>query len=684
MIGVIETAFYINTKEMKKGLKITLWIAGSIVGLVVLATLLAGPVAKGYVNSHGEELLGRKVHVDGLRLNVYTGHVAIHGLTLYEDDATTAFASFDTLDVKAKLLKLLGHTVHLKHVTLAGLKVNVVQKGETFNFQSLMDHFASDEEDNDTTPSDWVLKFYNVRLSHAEVDYRDAQTGKQWRLPHIGLRVPGFVLGGEESSEGGLRIGFAEGGRLKIDGGYDQKNGSYNLTAALEDFALKNIEPLLEGALTPSSLGGTLTADLKADGAISEIMKSRIGGTVAIKGLSLKPKTGGGEGGDVLAEVASLEVRVRNINLDKESYDIESVTLEGLKTRYEQWADHSTIDLLLPPTSEETQSAAPPQEETASAATQSTMSLHVGQLRVKDCDVTYADHTLPDDFVFPVTNLSIEADDLTLAGGNNARLRASLPGGGHLAMNWKGDLDNWKRHQDLFLSIKGLDMTKLSPWAVAFTAQPIEDGIFGLSTRLNINNSQLDNQNKIDIYKARVGSRRKDVEPEMKVPLKTALYILKDRNDKILIDMPISGNVDSPEFNYMKLVWKTLGNLLVKVATSPVRAIGNALGMGSEELDFMAIEAGQHGLTSENYHLLGELATIAKSDTLVVLTLEQRMPAADNDTVARSYEMRNEAVRRYLLGQGVDERQMRVTTGEPTGSGERTGYAIGSEMKIDD
>ena len=665
---------------MKRGLKIAFWVIGILLGIIIIATLVAAPIAKSYINSHGEELVGRKVNVEGLKLNVYTGHVAVHGLSLYEDNGTDIFASFDTLDVKASLLKLISHTVHLKHITLAGLKVNLIQNGETFNFQSLIDHFASDstEEDTDTTPSDWVLKSYNIRLSHAEVNYRDAKSGKQWRLPHIGLRVPGFVLGGEEASEGGLRIGFAEGGRLSIDGNYDAAGGNYNLTAALEDFALKNIEPLTDGVLQPCSIGGNLQAKLNAEGTISEILKSHIGGTVTLNNVSLQQK----EASSPVAHLARLDVKVNNINLDANSYDIASITLTGLEAQYEQWPDHSTLDnILLPDNPESPDNTESPENPENPDSPSSPIKLHVGQLAIKDCNVSYADHTLPDPFLFPLTNLNIEANDLTLAGGNNAKLRAMLPGGGHLMVNWKGNLDDWKQHQDLFLSIKGLDMRQLSPWAVAYTGQPIEDGIFGLTTRLTINNSQLDNQNKLDIFKARVGSRRKDVDPEMKVPLKTALYILRDKDDKILIDLPIKGNVDSPEFNYMKLVWKTLGNLLVKVATSPVRALGNALGMNSSNLDFIAIEPDQRGFTSEQYHLLSDLATIAKSDSLVIITLEQRMPAPANDSAAFRYTMWNNIIQRYMQEQGVNKSQIKVTSGEPTSDGERTGYAIGSEMK---
>lgn len=658
---------------MRRVWKIVLWVAGIVLGIIVLATLIVSPIAKSYINNHGEELVGRKVHVEGLKVNVYTGHVAVHGMRLYEDNGSDVFASFDTLDVKASLLKLLGKTVKLKHITLAGLKVNVIQKDETFNFQSIIDHFASDEEeDKDTTPSDWVMKFYNIRLSHAQIDYHDLANGKQWHLPDVNLRVPGLVLGGEEQSEGGLNIGFAEGGHLNIDGHYDSKRNAYNLTAQLSGFELENLEPLLTDYVKLEKLGGTLEAQLKAEGDIDEILKSRIGGMLALKQVDL----------GAVASMNKLVVDVKNINLDANSYDIASVTLDGLTAKYEQWKEKSNIDDLLLEKNEKSENSEY-SENSENSENGSPMKLRIGKLRVTNCDLTYDDHTLPDEFHFPVRGINLEAENLTLSGDNNALLRATLPGGGHLLVKWEGNIDQWKQHQNLFLSVKGLDMKQLSPWTVAYTGQPVEDGVFGLTTRLRIDNSQLDNQNKIDIYNARVGSRRKDVEPEMKIPLKTALYILRDKDDKILIDMPIKGNVDSPEFSYMKLVWKTLGNLLVKVATSPVRALGNALGMGKDNLDFMAIEPQQRGLTSENYHTLGDLAKVAKSDSLVVITLEQKMPSPRNDTVARGYEFRNEVVRRYLVEQGVGEGQIKVVTGEPVEEGEATGYSITSELKIE-
>ena len=673
---------------MKKGLKVLLWVVGILLAVIIIVSLLAGPIAKGYINGHGEELTGRKVHVEHVGLNLLTGTVNVRGLDVYEDDGEEVFAGFDTLDVRAHLLQIPFKVINLRHITLAGLHANIIQEGKHFNFASLIEHFSSNDSTavKDTTPSGWVMKFYNINIRHASLNYDDMLNHKGIHLPDINLSVPGFVLGGDEGSEGGLNIGFDRGGTLNVDANYDTKENTYHVDVNLDGFAVQNLDSYLADMLRYDNLRGSVDAHITADGNVNDIMKSRIGGTVAVNGVDLTANKG------PVASFDALTVKVNNINLDDNLFDIGEVCLSGLKATYEQWKEYSNINLLLPKKEKQgvtlqsgiddgSQETVQKEEE----PTGKPMQLHVGSLRVVDAAVTYNDHTLPDEFHFPITGLNVSADDLTTAGGNNAQVRATLPGGGHLMVRWKGNLANWKSYQDIFLSIKGLDMRQLGPWAVAYTGYPIEDGIFGLTTRLAINNSNLDNQNKIDIYKAKVGDRRKDVSAEVKIPLKAALYILKDKDDKILIEMPVKGNIDNPEFNYMKVVWKTLGNLLVKVATSPARALGSALGINSDDLEFMEVSPDQHGLTSEQYHKLSDLSTIALSDSRVTITLTLQMPATDGEDGDKRSEWLNEQVRHYVAEQGVPEGSIVVVTGEPlTDKKAKAGYTITSEMTIEE
>ncbi len=664
---------------MKKIAKILLWVVGIVLALLIIVSLVAGPVAKSYINKHGEQLTGRRVEVKHVGLNLLTGSVKVHGLDIYEDDGSTRFAGFDTLDVRAALLQLPFKTVNLRHITLAGLKAQVQQDGDRFNFNSLIDHFKSDkpDEEKDTTPSSWTLKFYNIRISHASLGYRDLRGNKELKVPDVNLRVPGFVIGGKERTEGGLNLSFDKGGRLNMDAHYDATSGALNASADLKDFALRNVEGYIQDIIDFDEVKGNLTAHIDLKGRTAELLKSHIAATLALTDVDLQAdKT-------QVAGLKELSVKVNNINLDANNFDIAEVHLDGLTASYEQWDGYTNISRLMK-AKDTTESKEPEEISDTTASKKSKMQLHVGRLLVENCALTYANHTLPEEFIFPVTNLVIKAENISTQGDNNAQLRATLPGGGMLAVRWQGNISDWKQHQDLFLTIKGLDMKQLSPWSLAYTGQPIEDGVFGLTSRNSIVESNLSGKNTIDIYKATVGKRRKDVDAKLNLPIKAALYVLKDKDDKILIDMPVKGNVDNPEFNYMKVVWKTLGNLVVKVATSPARALGNALGLNGEGLDFIAIDPAQHGLTSEQYHTLGQLATISQSDSLIVLILERRMPEATNDTVARHYDMLNLQILRYLQEQGVPEGQVRITNGEPPAAGEKSGYAVGSEMKLDE
>ena len=688
---------------MKKGIKILLWVVGIIVALLLIVSLVAGPVAKGYINKHGEELTGRQVTVGHVGVNLFTGHVAVRNLAVAEDSmyAAESFAGFDTLDIRVDLLRIPFSTINFRHITLSGLHASVIQDGERFNFSSLIEHFASDTtEDEDTTSSNWTIRLRNVALRHARLEYNDLRSRKSLSLPDVNLRVPAFELGGKGSSDAGLNINFDRGGHLSVDADYNAESGSYNAEVDLAGFSLRNVEGIVTDIIDFSSIDGNLALPLTASGRVEQLLASRIAADIDLGQVDLKDRR------QTVAALERLQVKVNNINIDKNSFDIEEVHLSGLQATYEQWDGYTNISRLMNSRKEEAPAPAPvttstmlttpdqtdPSEDAEQSAESEKsdqqakpLALRLARLIVENCALTYVNHTLPDEFCFPVTDINVKANNLTLSGENNAMVRATLPGGGHLALRWEGNINQWKQHPNLFFTIKGLDMRQLSPWAVAYTGYPIQDGVFSLTSRNSINNSMLNGQNQLDIYNPRVGDKRKDIDASVNVPLKTALYVLRDKDDKVLIDLPVKGDIDSPEFNYMKIVWKTLGNLLVKVATSPARALGNALGLSSDDLEFITIDPHQHGLTSEQYHTLGKLATIVKSDSLMLLILERQMPEATNDTLVRRYAMLDNQVKRYMMEQGVPESQLRITAAEPVDDPKaKTGYAISSELKLED
>lgn len=653
---------------MKKPLKITLITLGSILAFIlllfILVSLFGGCIAKGYVNKHAEGLIGRKASVEHVGLNLFTGHVNIRGLEVKEDDGVKKFAGFDTLDVSVVLRKLLGQTVDVRHITLSGLDAQVIQQGTRFNFTSIIEHFQKDstevEEPEDNVPSPWVVSLHNIRIAHSGAQYSDLGVGSHWGVNDLNITVPDFSIGGKDATDAGITLELEDGGSLTADAEYNASTNDFDAILKLDKFSLNQVLPYLSSSMNLEAIKGNLKVDAKAKGNLSHILDMAISAQASLDGVELLS-----QGSFAVASLAHLGVDLNKLVISENLYDIANVELSGLNASYELFADSTnTISRLLKKKEPvaETPAETP---DTATSAPKKAMQLHVGHVSLSDINLTYADNTLPVPFRFPVTNIRLQANDLTLSGTNNARLFANLPHGGAAIVNWKGNISDWKQSQDLRLTIKDLHLTDLSPYLLAYFGQPFTEGIFSFTSYNTIHNSQLKGENKIDIYKPTIGDRRKDIDAKLNLPLKAALYILKDKDDKVILDVPIAGNIDSPEFNYMKLVWKTLGNLIVKVATSPARALGNLFN-GDEDDDhlFMAFDPSEKDFSSEQFYQIDKLADLAKHDENYLINFDLVASPDQDSSMAASNRRRNSILSHHLDELGLPATQYSITSSE--------------------
>ncbi|MBQ9638626.1 MAG: DUF748 domain-containing protein [Bacteroidales bacterium] len=668
---------------MNKVIKILLIVVFSLTALLLLVTLLASPVAKSYINHHSEQLIGRRAELQRLRINPLGGRVKLCKLTIYENDGTSPFMAIDTFDVKVRLRALLHRELNVRHLVISGLKATIIQNGNQFNFASIIDHFSSDDTTEvDTTASKpWDLGFYNIRLSHCKLRYNDVQRGSKWDVKDINLEVPGVYFSGRKKTNAGLNLSLADGGELGIQLNYNIESNDFDLGLNIASFDLANAKPYCDDFVRLSALKGKLDASFQATGNLSHLLNMTLQGTLTIVDLSAYDIER-----EPFASVARLHVDVNDIDLGTNRFNISKISIEGLDAVYTQTVSSSNFARLTVPkeAAEATDSTATPIEtQTADSASKQPMQLLIKSFLLTQSSFTYNDLTLPDPFRFPITNMELSATDVTLSSTNTAHFKATLPGNGRATIDWRGRIDNWKESQHIDLAIRNLKLQQLSPYSVAYLGQPFTDGTFSFSSQTVVQHSLLNSENHIDMYRPEVGQRRKDVDSALHIPLKAALYVLKDKDDRVVIDLPISGNLRDPKFSYMKAVWQTLRNLLVKVTTSPIRAIGNSLGMKSDELDFIDMDSTQTEFTSKQYYQMDQLAKLLQSDTSVLLILEQQLPSPANEAQLERTEALNQKVKQHMSELGISDRQLIVRNATEQPKRPRAGYTISSQLRPD-
>jgi hypothetical protein len=140
---------------------------------------------------------------------------------------------------------------------------------------------------------------------------------------------------------------------------------------------------------------------------------------------------------------------------------------------------------------------------------------------------------------------------------------------------------------DVKVTFTGIELPPFTPYSGKFAGYTIDKGKLSLDLAYHLSARELAAENKVVVDQFYLGQTVESPDA-VKLPLKLALAILRDRDGRILIDLPIRGNLGDPDFKYGKVVMHTLGTLIVKAATAPFSILGGLFGGGHDlsALDF--------------------------------------------------------------------------------------------------
>jgi hypothetical protein len=187
---------------------------------------------------------------------------------------------------------------------------------------------------------------------------------------------------------------------------------------------------------------------------------------------------------------------------------------------------------------------------------------------------------------------------------------------------------------DLALSLKNGGMTPASPYATKYVGYPIQRGVLSIEAHYAINQRALKAENKISMQQLRLGAKSNSPDATQ-LRIKLAIALLQDRDGVLTLDLPVSGNLDDPQFRLNPIITQIFVNLITKAVSNPFALLGSLLGE-TEGLSYIAFEPGRSEFTQGEAKKVDTLATaLHERPSLELQIVGSVDPVKDREALAR-------------------------------------------------
>lgn len=225
-------------------------------------------------------------------------------------------------------------------------------------------------------------------------------------------------------------------------------------------------------------------------------------------------------------------------------------------------------------------------------------------LELKDSRLSVTDHALRPPFRWKAESLHLQLADI-----DTADSRAEVPilfeatMGQHESISLKGKWFPFNAIPDgqFDLKVDGFNLIPFTPFAENAVGYRIATGLVDLQTKVRVRQGLLEATNSFTAHKFHLEKLRSDELDEstnqIGLPINLCLSLLRDADDNIRLDVPLTGDLRSPTVPVGKLLWQLLG----KALAASLRAAATAFFPSGAKLGFdpVLFGAGDAVLSSE-------------------------------------------------------------------------------------
>jgi hypothetical protein len=255
----------------------------------------------------------------------------------------------------------------------------------------------------------------------------------------------------------------------------------------------------------------------------------------------------------------------------------------------------------------------------------------IGKVKIEDGNMVFADLSLKPKFMTRIHALKgtvgkLSSDKKSMS---EIQLDGRVDQYGMVKISGALDINDFKRSTDISLVFRNVEMANMSPYSGKFAGRRIKSGKLSLDLKYRIQTMKLVGDNKIIVDNLVLGEKV-DSPDSMNLPLDLAIALLADANGRIDLGLPVSGELNDPQFSIGPIIWKAFVNIITKAVTAPFRALGSLLGEGAEKFDAVEFDPGKAELLPPEKEKLKKLAdALQKKPQLKLVVQGQFSPEID-------------------------------------------------------
>ena len=468
----------------------------------------------------------------------------------------------------------------------------------------------------------WQVLLKDVQLRNYQVHLADRQVKPAVALELGPLNVDVQNFDSLNQSPFTLKVdtGLGKQGKILATGEVNLNPISAKLKVNTQDIDLRvaqaYISPFIRLELRSGMLGSNLDVNLKS----ADPLKLQITGRAQV---------------DQLHTLDTLKTRdflkwqrlvVEGVNYQHgESLSIDKVNLLQPYARFMINDDRTTNvdDLLIPQA---------PDKSPKPASKDKPLGIRIGQIAINDGSANFADFSLTPNFATAIQQLNGQIGTIDSRQAKPASVDIKGKVDRYAPVTIKGSVNPFDPMAalDIATSFKRVELTTLTPYSGKFAGFRIRKGRLNLDLHYVITKGQLKAENKVVVEQLQLGEKV-DSADAVDLPIRLAIALLKDSDGKISIELPVTGDLNNPQFSVMPIVWQTLRNLVVRAATAPFKFIGGLItGGGAEDLGNVSFAAGSSELSKDAEGALNTLAKALKERPALRLEIEGTAAASSD------------------------------------------------------